>query len=95
MGLEMNHVAQQFTSPPKLDDILEAQFSGDLERAHDLYVAHFESNEIRFDELNLFALCCMQAGKTEKAEKLFEVVTENAPPYRRGIHSPVGVEGTE
>ena len=75
----MNHVAQQFTSPSKLDDILDAQFSGDLKRAHDLYVAYFESNEIRFDELNLFAICCMQVGKTEKAEKLFEVVTENAP----------------
>ena len=75
----MNHVAQQFTSPPKLDDILDAEFSGDLKRAHDLYVAYFESNEIRFDELNLFAVCCMQVGKTDKAEKLFEVVTENAP----------------
>ena len=75
----MNHVSQQLDSPPRIDKIIDAQFSGDLERAHDLYVEYFEANDIEFSELNLFAICCSQIGKVEKAEKLFEVVIDNAP----------------
>ena len=62
-----------------LDDILEIQFSGDLEKAHDLYVEYFEKAEIRLSELNLFAICCVQLGKYKKAAELFEVVINHDP----------------
>ena len=70
---------EQSESRQTLDDILEIQFSGDLQRAHDLYVEHFEKAEIRLSELNLFAICCVQLGKYKKAAELFEVVINHDP----------------
>ena len=62
-----------------LRQIVELQFSGASQAAHDAYIEFFQHNDPDYNALNLFGICCISLGKLEKAEKIFEHVVQEAP----------------
>ena len=62
-----------------LRQIVELQFSGAPQAAHDAYIEFFQHNEPDYSALNLFGICCVSLRKLEKAEKIFEHVVQEAP----------------
>ena len=62
-----------------LRQIVELQFSGAPQAAHDAYIEFFQHNEPDYNALNLFGICCVSLKKLEKAEKIFEHVVQEAP----------------
>lgn len=75
----MNQMAQSQKPPLSLRKIVELQFSGATQAAHDAYVEFFQHNEPDYNALNLFGICCVSLKKLEKAEKIFEHVMQEAP----------------
>lgn len=75
----MNHVMKVYSASDVLRHIVHLQFSGELQEAHDAYVEFFQSNDVDYNALNLFGLCCDALGKLEKAERIFEHVSREAP----------------
>jgi len=62
-----------------LNAIIDRQFAGDIQGAHDAYVKFFEEHDIEFEALNLFGICCTDLGKFEKAEGIFKLIIQDAP----------------
>ena len=75
----MNQMVNSQPEPLTLRQIVELQFSGELQAAHDAYVGFFQNNDPEYNALNLFGICCMSLGKLEKAERIFEHVVHEAP----------------
>ena len=66
-------------TPLTLRQIVELQFSGELQNAHDAYVEFFQHHDPDYNGLNLFGICCVSLGKLEKAERIFEHIVHEAP----------------
>lgn len=75
----MNQMVASQPAPLPLRQIVELQFSGDLNAAHDAYVTFFQNHDPDYSALNLFGVCCVSLGKFEKAERIFEHVVHEAP----------------
>ena len=75
----MHGVETNMKSPKNPNDIIAMQLNGCLQEAHDAYVHYFHENHIDYRLLSMFAICCVDIGKHEKAEKLFEAIIDNAP----------------
>ena len=77
-------MSQLVHSQPQLTlrQIVELQFSGALQAAHDAYVEFFQHNDPDYNALNLFGICCVSLGKLEKAERIFEHIVHEAPAYQ-------------
>ena len=75
----MNQMVNSQPEPLALRQIVELQFSGELQAAHDAYVEFFQHNDPDYNALNLFGICCASLGKIEKAERIFEHVVHEAP----------------
>ena len=75
----MNQMVNSQPAPLALRHIVELQFSGELQVAHDAYVEFFQHHEPDYNALNLFGVCCVSLGKLEKAERIFEHVVHEAP----------------
>ena len=75
----MNQMVHSQKPPLSLRQIVELQFSGSTQAAHDAYVEFFQHNEPDYNALNLFGICCVSLKKLEKAEKIFEHVMQEAP----------------
>ena len=50
-------------------EIIDLQLKGEFQAAHDAYIDHFQENDIDYNLLSMFAVCCLELGKAEKAEK--------------------------
>lgn len=75
----MNEIVKPQSSGSILKRIVEMQFSGELQAAHDAYVDFFQRFDPDYNALNLFGLCCSSLGKLEKAERIFDHVVREAP----------------
>ena len=75
----MNQMVTSQPAPLALRQIVELQFSGELQAAHDAYVTFFQHHDPDYNALNLFGICCVSLGKLEKAERIFEHVVHEAP----------------
>ena len=75
----MNQMVKSQPAPLALRQIVELQFSGELQAAHDAYVDFFQRHDPDYNALNLFGICCVFLGKLEKAERIFEHVIHEAP----------------
>ena len=75
----MNQMVKSQPTPLALRQIVELQFSGELQTAHDAYVEFFRHHDPDYNALNLFGICCVSLGKLEKAERIFEHVIHEAP----------------
>ena len=75
----MNQMVKSQPTPLKLRQIVELQFSGELQTAHDACIEFFQHHDPDYNALNLFGICCVSLGKLEKAERIFEHVVHEAP----------------
>ncbi len=78
-GKSMNNILPKSEFPKNPSEIIKLHLDGLLEEAHDAYVNYFQEHDIDYNLLNMFAVCCVNIGKLEKAEKLFEAIIEHAP----------------
>ena len=60
-------------------EIIDLQLKGEFQAAHDAYIDHFQENDIDYNLLSMFAVCCLELGKAEKAEKIFGTIIEQCP----------------
>ena len=65
----MNQLLHSQEPQLTLRQIVELQFSGATQAAHDAYVEFFQQNDPDYNALNLFGICCVSLKKLEKAEK--------------------------
>ena len=75
----MNNLANPQSASVVLKQIVDMQFSGEVQAAHDAYVEFFQLHEADCNALNLFGLCCVSLGKFEKAERIFEHILSESP----------------
>ena len=75
----MNQMVKSQPTPLALRQIVELQFSGELQTAHDAYVEFFRHHDPDYNALNLFGICCVSLGKLEKAFSSLPRDTQQIP----------------
>ena len=82
----MNNLANPQSASVVLKQIVDMQFSGEVQAAHDAYVEFFQLHEADCNALNLFGLCCVSLGKFEKAERIFEHILSESHISETNVH---------